>query len=53
MFVFQGNVLGTMNKLDKAESVFLQVLRIDHQNIEAFLGLSMLLSKQAKYEQVS
>ena len=45
-------MLGSLNKLDKAESVFLRVLRQDQQNIEALLGLSILQSRQAKFEQV-
>ena len=51
--ILQGNVLGSLNKLDKAESVFLRVLRQDQQNIDALLGLSILQSRQAKYHQVS
>ena len=46
-------MLGSLNKLDKAESVFLRVLRQDHQNIDALLGLSILQSRQTKYHQVS
>ena len=53
LYHLQGNVLGSLNKLDKAESIFLRVLRQDDQNIDALLGLSLLQSRRENYHQVS
>ena len=41
-----------MNQYDKAEHVFLRILRLEPDNAEAMTGLSMVLSRQAKYQQV-
>ena len=45
-------MLGLVNQYNKAEHVFLRILRLEPVNVEAMTGLSMVLRSQAKYQQV-